>query len=174
MTQHSIKEAISMRIITVVTLVFLPAIFVSVSFPLYSQLQAYHAQKDADLLQYGHHQIPGRGWQLSFSNTALIRWLQVTSTERGYAGHWVCWIQVPASETHAYGVHSAYRSVASPKSIRFRVDATCDRTWGLSRFIIRVSLSPRSAGAPSILISREASGGCVAMQVSASPAHPHD
>jgi len=57
------KEAIAMRIITVVTLIFLPATFVSTFF-------------STDVVKY-QNQNNGGGLAGSFSQTAMLRWLEV-------------------------------------------------------------------------------------------------
>jgi hypothetical protein len=79
------KEAIAMRIITVATLIFLPATFVSVSL-----LQAHPdinlASADlsktlfsTDIIKYQDQNNFGKNeWGQSFSMVALIRWLEVT------------------------------------------------------------------------------------------------
>ena len=54
------KEAIAMRIITVVTVIFLPATFVSVSFirPIQDIPVLQHANHLPDILQHRYRQIP--------------------------------------------------------------------------------------------------------------------
>ncbi|KAF3046160.1 hypothetical protein E8E11_000049 [Didymella keratinophila] len=60
LAQMSVKEAIIMRIITIVTLIFLPATFVSTFF-------------STDIVKY-----QDQDGNASFSNEAMFRWLQVT------------------------------------------------------------------------------------------------
>jgi hypothetical protein len=71
------KEAIVMRIITVVTLLFLPATFVSVSSPSQSSAEtiADHLQTffSTDVVKYQGEDHGG-----SWSDEAMNRWLQVT------------------------------------------------------------------------------------------------
>lgn len=70
------KEAIVMRIITVVTLVFLPATFVSVRDPLLTipittdNLQTFFG---TDIVKY-----QGDDHEASWSGEAMLRWLEVT------------------------------------------------------------------------------------------------
>jgi len=70
------KEAIAMRIITVVTLIYLPATFVSVSYSSLKQsclsLRSLETFFSTDIVKY---QDAGNG---SFSDVAMMRWLQVT------------------------------------------------------------------------------------------------
>ncbi|TID14704.1 hypothetical protein E6O75_ATG08850 [Venturia nashicola] len=74
------KEAIVMRIITIVTLIYLPATFVSVCpIQLLAVIMANKAQTffSTDIVKYQNQDggPPGNG---NFSRTALNRWLQVT------------------------------------------------------------------------------------------------
>ncbi|KAG8156584.1 hypothetical protein KVR01_013535 [Diaporthe batatas] len=62
MNQQMEREAIAVRIITIVTLIYLPATFVSTFF-------------STDIIKYQGDDGPGSG---TFSATAMIRWLQVT------------------------------------------------------------------------------------------------
>lgn len=64
MTKRSIEEAITMRIITVVTLIFLPATFVSTFF-------------STDIVKY-QPQDAGEPYHTQYSSLAMNRWLQVT------------------------------------------------------------------------------------------------
>lgn len=80
------KEAIAMRIVTVVTLIYLPATFVSVSsslFPAKPLTDCLKTLFSTDIVKY---QDQGNGGTIdplgnayvSFSSLALIRWIQVT------------------------------------------------------------------------------------------------
>jgi len=84
------KEAIAMRIITVVTLVYLPATFVSVRLQYRSyfwrplnQLETFFS---TDIIKYQNQgdntnssfQHPAPTFNGSFSELALLRWLEVT------------------------------------------------------------------------------------------------
>jgi hypothetical protein len=84
LTMMAQKEAIAMRIITVVTLLYLPATFVSVSQSsrtcgdLANQIQTFFS---TDIVKY-QNQGQGQGLSnddgTSFSSIAMYRWLQVT------------------------------------------------------------------------------------------------
>jgi hypothetical protein len=96
MSMHKIgvmsqKEAIAMRVITGVTLIYLPATFVSVSkaaFVIGLTLNAWKTFFSTDIVKYqnqrgddasGSSSIPnGNMSNGSFSEVALVRWLQVT------------------------------------------------------------------------------------------------
>ncbi|KAH9204924.1 hypothetical protein DL95DRAFT_376664 [Leptodontidium sp. 2 PMI_412] len=62
LTEMSQRESIAMRTITVVTLIYLPATFVSTFF-------------STDVIYY---QSDAPGSQTTFSRTALVRWFEVT------------------------------------------------------------------------------------------------
>jgi len=87
LTNTSNKEAVAMRIITVVTLVYLPATFVSTFFS--TDIVKYQNQNGGG--SSGSQDQSSGG--ASFSNIALIRWLQVTlpltflTLTIGYAGY---------------------------------------------------------------------------------------
>lgn len=72
------KEAVAMRIITVVTLFYLPATFVSVSLQQASQtwylLNNMKTFFSTDIVKYQNN----ADLSASFSTTAMVRWLQVT------------------------------------------------------------------------------------------------
>ena len=91
LTEMAQKEAISMRVITVVTMIYLPATFVSVSFGLPIRLFPAPIPADAaqtffstDIVKYQNQASNRDGPQSSqiadgnFSKLALMRWLQVT------------------------------------------------------------------------------------------------
>jgi hypothetical protein len=81
------KEAIAMRIITVVTLIYLPATFVSVSFSTFAAdmflADSVKTFFSTDVIKY-QNQNGGDSTDVlsdtysSFSKLALVRWLQVT------------------------------------------------------------------------------------------------
>lgn len=72
------KEAVAMRIITVVTLFYLPATFVSVS--LQQSLETWYLLNNmqtffsTDIVKYQNND----DYSASFSVTAMVRWLEVT------------------------------------------------------------------------------------------------
>lgn len=81
------KEAIAMRIVTVVTLIYLPATFVSVSLSLFpSKSPLADPPKtlfSTDIVKYqdqgnGGTVDPLGNAYVSFSSLALVRWIQVT------------------------------------------------------------------------------------------------
>lgn len=81
------KEAIAMRIVTVVTLIYLPATFVSVSLSLFpSKFPIAYSPKtlfSTDIVKYqdqgnGGTVDPLGNAYVSFSSLALVRWIQVT------------------------------------------------------------------------------------------------
>ncbi|KAI9795256.1 MAG: hypothetical protein M1833_007278 [Piccolia ochrophora] len=79
-SMHSIgimsqKEAIAMRIITVVTLIYLPATFVSTFFS--ADIVKYQDEKDEVIFKKGPASDPPKPFGGSFSKVALERWLQV-------------------------------------------------------------------------------------------------
>lgn len=77
LTMMSYNEAIIMRIITIVTLIFLPATFVSVSLRCTFLRLTYRLPEQTffstDIVKYQGQDEDG-----SFSRTAMFRWLQVT------------------------------------------------------------------------------------------------
>ena len=62
---HMAREAIVMRIVTIVTLIYLPATFVSTFF-------------STDIIKYQNQDQDGSPGDGTFSSVAMTRWLQVT------------------------------------------------------------------------------------------------
>jgi hypothetical protein len=77
MTRMSQREAVAVRIITVVTLIYLPATFVSVSrippFVAPQSLNVLETFFSTDIIKYQGQGNEGG----SFSDTAFYRWLQI-------------------------------------------------------------------------------------------------
>lgn len=82
LASQSQKEAIAMRVIAFITMVYLPATFVSVSFDhptrylnvVLRQLQTFFS---TDVIKYQNGDQPGKG-DGTYSSTAMMRWLQVS------------------------------------------------------------------------------------------------
>ncbi|KAL1966202.1 hypothetical protein VTN77DRAFT_4754 [Rasamsonia byssochlamydoides] len=76
MGSMSQKEAIAMRIITVVTLIYLPATFVSTFFS--TDVIKYQTQNDSDASSQSSASAANTSFQGSYSGIAMARWLEVT------------------------------------------------------------------------------------------------
>lgn len=79
------KEAVAMRIITVVTLLYLPATFVSVGMMCFSPVASAETCQtffSTDVVKYqnqgGDSSTDANAYPTTFSTTAMYRWLQVT------------------------------------------------------------------------------------------------
>jgi hypothetical protein len=131
LNQNMEKEAIVMRIVTLVTLVYLPATFVSVCMDRQLCRQSSLIRKtqtffSTDVIKYQNQgaidiqasQGPDNG---SFSAVALYRWLQVTLPLTALT-FLVAWLSLRFAERNRHGVlHSKQKKVhttaADPKDL---------------------------------------------------------